>query len=71
MAKIETSGSTYCTKRHAARPAVVLGRAAAVGASDGFSVTRIDDVGDEGDASRISPGTTPPISSFEIEMPES
>ena len=39
------------------------------GASSGVSCAAHDDVGDEGDADRIRPGTTPPISSLRSRCP--
>src|SRR3954463_14928730 len=68
MTKIETRGTTYCTKgSRRAQPWYRV--SAVVGASAGVRLTRTTMWVTKA-TERISPGTTPPISSFEIEMPE-
>ena len=51
------------------RPAAVLGERLDAARALGFELDARDDVADEGDA-QDQPGTMPPISSFEIEMPD-
>src|SRR5436190_20295140 len=66
--KIDTSGITYCTKGLSfAQPWYSVNELA--GASAGLSLTRAM-MWITNATLRMSPGTTPPIKSFEIEIPE-
>src|SRR4051812_8536450 len=66
--KIDTSGITYCTKGFSfAQPWYSVNELA--GASAGLSFTRVM-MYTTNATLRMRPGMTPPISSFEIEMPE-
>src|SRR6185503_4710777 len=66
--KIDTSGITYCTNgRSFCQPRYSVKPDA--GASDGLSITRPTMYRTKNTLS-TSPGTTPPISSFEIDMPD-
>src|SRR3954471_20518911 len=68
MTKIETSGITYCTKgRRRAQP--WYGVRGDGGAIEGVMVTRTTMYATKA-TERMRPGTTPPMSRCEIEMPE-
>src|SRR5437588_7099277 len=66
--KIDTSGITYCTNGLSfAQPWYSVNELA--GASAGLSFTRVMMYTTKATL-RIKPGTTPPISSFDMEIPE-
>ena len=66
--KIDTSGITYCTKGFSfAQPWYSVNKLA--GASAGLSFTRVM-MYTTNATLRMRPGTTPPINSFDMEIPE-